>query len=573
MSNEDGTVWLVFNGEIYNHTALRRDLETKGHVFRTNCDTETIVHLYEEKGIDCVHDLNGMFAFAIWDERRRQVFLARDRIGIKPLYYTMAEGRLLFASEIKAILPERRVPRRVDQEALSLYLSFGAVPAPKTLFDGIMKLPAGHRLVVQADGQTRLESYWDAIFPQDRLAGETEEYYVQELRRLFTQSIERRMMSDVPFGVFLSGGIDSSLNVALMSQMMDRPVDTFSVAIQGDDASNEFTQARAVARHFGANHHEVTIAPRDFIEFLPRMAYHQDEPLADPVCVPLFRVAELARDNGTIVVQVGEGSDELFCGYRSFTRYLALDPYWRRFAALPGWIKRPIASVAKRAVSTHRASFIERAVRGEPLFWGGVEGLPEPLKHSMLNTFDGDNIVPAWVRRHYETRRQAGANDNLLDDMIYLELKHRLPELLLMRVDKMTMATSVEARVPFLDHELVRFALSIPPSLKFKNGQTKYILKQAARGIIPDWVIDRKKAGFCGSAENMVTPPVADAAEALVRQNSDLQDLLDWTPLYDFCDRTRRGDVRAGYHTWMLLNLALWHSVWIQQLEPEQLRL
>ena len=239
MSNEDGSVWIVYNGEVYNHAALRRNLEASGHRYKSRSDTETIVHLYEDKGVECVHDLNGQFAFAIWDEREQRLLLARDRIGIKPIYYTIAQGRLLFASEIKAILSQPGVPRRVDQEALSLYLSFGVVPAPRTLFEGIMKLPAGHRLVATANGETRVEQYWDALFPKDQPPCESEEEYAQELRRLFSLSIERRMMSDVPFGVFLSGGVDSSLNVSLMSQMMDRPVDTFSVAIQGDGASDE----------------------------------------------------------------------------------------------------------------------------------------------------------------------------------------------------------------------------------------------------------------------------------------------------------------------------------------------
>ena len=570
MSNEDRTAWIVFNGEIYNHTELRRNLEAQGHRYSSRSDTESIVHLYEEKGVECVHGLNGQFAFAIWDEREQRLLLARDRIGIKPLYYTIADGRLLFASEIKAILSQPGVPRSVDQEALSLYLSFGVVPAPRTLFQGIMKLPAGHRLVATADGETRVEQYWDALFPEDQPPCESEEEYAQELRRLFSLSIERRMMSDVPFGVFLSGGIDSSLNVSLMSQMMHRPVDTFSVAIQGDGASDELAQARAVAQHFGANHHEVSITSKDFLDFLPRMAYHQDEPLADPVCVPLYHVAELARRNGTIVVQVGEGSDELFCGYNHYTRYLALERAWGMFAALPSWVKRPVAGVAGRVLNPIRATHLERAASNSPIFWGGVVGFSESAKRAMTDGAASNGAAAAWVMGHYNARRQAGANKSLLDDMIYLELKHRLPELLLMRVDKMTLATSVEARVPFLDHEFVRFALSVPAHLKYKDGQTKYILKQVARGLIPDWVIDRPKAGFCGSAVNMVNGPVVDAAEALVRRNGDLRELLDWRILSDLCARNRRGDASTGYHIWMLLNLALWHSIWIQEKEPEQ---
>ncbi|MBI4203258.1 MAG: asparagine synthase (glutamine-hydrolyzing) [Chloroflexi bacterium] len=564
MSNEDGSCWIVFNGEIYNHAMLRPGLEARGHRYKTRSDTETILHLYEEQGADCVDSLIGMFAFAIWDQKKRQLLLARDRIGVKPLYYTMMDGRLLFASEIKGILAYPGVHREVDQEALSLYLSFGAVPAPKTLFQGISKLPAGHRLVTQANGQMRLERYWDAVFPEDGYTQRSEEECTEEVRRLFAQSIERRMMSDVPFGVFLSGGIDSSFNVALMSRMMDRPVDTFSVAVEDDARSDEREPARAVAEHFHANHHEVVITPQDFVDLLPTMAWHQDEPLADPVCVPLYHVAKLARDNGTIVVQVGEGSDELFCGYRDYTRQMMLGPYYNAFCALPGIVKSPVAALGERFLSRGKGLYLQRAARGAPLFWGGVTGLPEATKRTMLNGYGTDDAAIGWLEGQYGTRKAAGGRGSLLDEMIYLELKQRLPELLLMRVDKMTMANSVEARVPYLDHELVRFALSIPPGMKFKNGQTKYILKKAARGILPDWVIDRAKAGFCGSASNMVHGPIVDAAVALVRNNGALRDLMDPQPLLDLCERNKRGDAATGHHIWMLLNLAVWHCVWIQ---------
>jgi asparagine synthase (glutamine-hydrolysing) len=570
MANEDASCWIVFNGEVYNHAALRPGLEAKGHRYRTRSDTETILHLYEEQGAECVQNLIGMFAFAVWDQNKRELLLARDRIGVKPLYYTISEGRLIFASEIKAILAYPGVSRQVDQEALSLYLSFGAVPAPRTLFQGISKLPAGHRLIARADGQVKLERYWDAVFPEDGYTRLSEEECAQEVRRLFAQSIQRRMMSDVPFGVFLSGGIDSSFNVALMSKMMDRPVDTFSVSVRDDAVSDELPQARAVAQHFRTNHHEVVITPQDFVDLLPRMAWHQDEPLADPVCVPLYHVAKLARDNGVIVVQVGEGSDELFCGYRDYTRQMMLGPYYQAFAALPKLVKAPAAALGRRVLSPGKALYLERAAQGAPLFWGGVSGIPEPAKMAMLNGYGDSHLALDWLRSQYQERRDAIGKGSLLDEMTYLELKHRLPELLLMRVDKMTMANSVEARVPYLDHEFVRFALSVPPGMKFKHGQTKYILKKAARGILPDWVIDRAKAGFCGSASNMVRGPLVDAAVALLHNNQALRDFMDWQPLLDLCQRNRNGDYSTGYHIWMLLNLAVWHAVWIQGAELER---
>ena len=571
MSNEDGTVWIVFNGEIYNHADLRRELEARGHVYGSRTDTESVVHGYEEWGADVVHRLRGMFAFAIWDEDKGELFLARDRIGIKPLYYTQRAGRFVFASEIKAILSQPGVERQVNEDALDLYLSFAAVPAPQTLFDGVYKLPAGHRMWVDAGGHVRVERYWDALFPEDQGKKLPEAFYVERLRELLQESVRLRMMSDVPFGVFLSGGIDSSLNVALMSQLMDRPVDTFSVAIRDDPRSDEFSHARRAAQHFGANHREVVIDSSDFLRFLPRMAYHQDEPLADPVCVPLYYVAELARRSGTIVIQVGEGSDELFCGYRSYARYLQIHPYWRRFAALPQALKRPLADLSARLLRPSWARYLLLAAANEPLFSGGAIGFTEGEKRVLLNGRLMPGKATGWVNHYYDVRREAGLDTGLLEDIIYLELKHRLPELLLMRVDKMTMATSIEARVPYLDQELVRFALSIPAELKCRNGRLKHILKRAARGLLPDDIIDRVKAGFCGSASNMVRGPIVDATESLVRRNGDLRALLDWTLLHNLCERNRRGDASTGFKIWLLLNLALWHLVWIQGIDPDRI--
>ena len=321
MGSDDGQVQLVFNGEIYNHADHRPSLEQHGHQYRTHADTETIVHLYEEYGEDCVDYLRGMFGFAIWDERREQLFLARDRIGVKPLYYTVRDGAFLFASEIKALLTHPLVARELDREALHHYLTFAATPAPWTLFNGIKKMPPGHVMTVSASGGIKMRRYWDPGAFREDDAPRPEWEYVERLREKLRESVRLRMMSDVPFGVFLSGGLDSSLNVGLMSELMDRPVDTFSVNIEGDDASDEFQWARRVAKEFGANHHEVTIDDQTFVDFFPKMVFHQDEPLADPVCVPIYYVADLARKNGTIVVQVGEGSDELFCGYTGWQQY------------------------------------------------------------------------------------------------------------------------------------------------------------------------------------------------------------------------------------------------------------
>lgn len=567
MSNEDGTVWIVFNGEIYNHAELRRELELAGHVYRSRTDTETVIHGYETWGEDVVHRLRGMFAFAIWDENRRRLFLARDRIGIKPLYYTWQQGRFLFGSEIKAILAWPGVEREVEPEALYHYLTLATTPPPLTLFRGIQKLAPGHTLTVYADGRSESRQYWDPLFPEDNLDGIGEEEIAERLRELLRESIRLHMMSDVPFGVFLSGGLDSSLTVALMSELMDRPVDTFSVAIRDDPRSDEFSQARRVAQHFGANHHEIVITPQDFVDFLPQMVWHQDEPLADPVCVPLYFVSRLARENGTIVIQVGEGSDELFAGYTGYT-FMA-DFYQRRyapFAALPHWLKQPITAAAECVLPARWVEYVRRAADGQELFWGGATVFSDRAKRRWLRNgyvHQPRSTHDSVVRRHYERFDAVRPGAPFLDRMIYLELKQRLPELLLMRVDKMTMATSVEARVPYLDHELVRFALAIPNSLKIRNGTTKYILKQAARGLIPDVVIDRPKTGFCGSASNMVTGVLLDYAERAITGSDWLRSVLDVEQVGPILAEHRVGRRDHGMAIWCLLNLALWHDIWI----------
>jgi len=310
MSLPDGSLWIVFNGEIYNHKVLRRELEARGHTFRSNSDTEVILHLYQEEGPALLNKLRGMFALAIWDVRKKQFWLARDRMGIKPLYYTFSQGRFIFASEIKAILAHPGVARKVDPTALYHYLTFLATPPPLTLFDGISKLPAAHSITVNEVGQTRLFKYWDAFDNNEPTLIDSPGDAPAALLHLLEESVRLRMVSDVPLGVFLSGGIDSSTNLALMSKTRSEPIDTFSIGYQMETRHNELPQARRAASLFNANYHETTIGEKELLKFLPTLIHHQDEPIADPVCVPLYFVAKLAKESGVTVCQVGEGSDE-----------------------------------------------------------------------------------------------------------------------------------------------------------------------------------------------------------------------------------------------------------------------
>ncbi|HEY6951273.1 MAG TPA: asparagine synthase (glutamine-hydrolyzing), partial [Bacteroidota bacterium] len=477
MRSPDGSVTLMMNGEIYNHLVLRKELEAKGYRYRSRSDTETVLFAYQEYGADFVDKLLGMFAIAIWDEKQKRLVVARDRIGIKPLYYTFVNGNFIFASEIKAILQHPSMRREMNEEALEHYLTFLITPAPMTLFKDIYKLEPGHRMIVDAHGDISKERYWEpvpaGVQPSIDFDGNpvresvlrsddypmTEENCIATIRKLLKQSIKDRMMSDVPFGVFLSGGIDSSTNVALMAELMDRPVDTFSVGIRDLEKYNEMQYARQIAKQFKTNHREVIIDQRDAFEFLPKLVYHQDEPLADPVCIPLYFVSKLARDNGTIVVQVGEGSDEQFAGYQWMLRELRFyGTAWKVFRALPASLRSIIFRSIAPAL-TNRRSFLaldyaRKGTEGDELFWGGAINFTETHKRGMYEADkrNGRNLSADLARQWHGEILGRDPNADYLKRMIYLEFKNRLPELLLMRVDKMSMATSVEARVPFLDH-------------------------------------------------------------------------------------------------------------------------
>jgi asparagine synthase (glutamine-hydrolysing) len=536
MSNNDGTKWIAYNGEVYNHAGFRSDLESKGYAFRSQSDTEVILHLYEEHGPAALHKLRGMFAFAIWDEQKQALFLARDRIGIKPLYYTFAGGQFIFGSEIKTILQHPAVRREVDEEALYHFLSFLTSPAPKTLFKGIYKLPPGHFALLNADGSLHIESYWDVF---DNVQAHPEwaaQDYGEALRAELRESIRWRMVSDVPFGVFLSGGIDSSTNVALMAEQMDRPVQSFSIGYAGQEDYNEFRYARQVAQHFGANHHEIIIDEDDLLNFLPGLVYHQDEPIADPVCVPIYYVSKLARDSGTIVIQVGEGADELFAGYTHWLDILHLyHGAWQLFSRLPRSMRRLAMAAAPLDRDSIRYEFVRRATVGEELFWGGAEAFGEARKSRLISAglrarlgdlSSWDVIKP--YRQRFESRSSnlAGVGD-YVNWMAYLDLNLRLPELLLMRVDKMSMATSIEARVPYLDHIFVGLAMSIPERIKLNGSTTKHLFKQAVRGLIPDEIIDRPKQGFAVPVDEWLETRLGHVMR---------QKLVDFTARTDYFD-------------------------------------
>lgn len=571
MADADGALRVTYNGEIYNHAALRAELEDLGHSFRSACDTEVILYAYKQWGIDCIHRFRGMFAFALWDAGAQTLWLVRDRIGIKPLYYAQHNGRLAFASEIKALLADPALPRAVDEDALFHYLSFLTTPAPQTLFQGVRKLPGGSLLCVGPDGAIDERRWWD---PLDEVGPEDtadEDAVARRVLAELREAVALRKVADVPVGVFLSGGIDSSANAALFSEGEDRPVKTFSIGYDRDYGTytNELDYARQVAEQIGAEHHELRLTRDHLTRILPRMIALQDEPIADPVCVPLYYVSRLAREAGVVVCQVGEGADELFWGYPNWKRALDLQHLSDRLP-VPGPLKalglRLLKALGKDASQPY--DWLWRSRHGWPIFWGGAEAFTQAEKMRLLSprlrrTFKGRSSWEAIgpIRDRWEAKlRASGAERSVLGWMTYLDLNLRLPELLLMRVDKMSMGVSLEARVPFLDHRFVGYGLSLPEPLKTKGGVLKHILKKAVRGLIPDAIIDRRKQGFGVPVHEWLVEGLGSEVRETIDRFLDATDLLDKDAVRQVLD-----DPRGRVHTWYILNLALW---WQHYIEP-----
>jgi asparagine synthase (glutamine-hydrolysing) len=570
MSNEDGSLWVVFNGEIYNHAAIRAELVSLGgHRWKTDhADTEVLLHAFEQWGIDFVHRLHGMFAFALWDARARQLWLVRDRIGIKPLYYSVHHGRLTFASEIKALLEDPDQPRAIHEEAFYHYLSFLTTPAPQTLFDGIRKLPAGTLLKVSADGTIGERRYWDVWDDVAPIEGASDGELAERILAELKHAVTLRKVSDVPVGVFLSGGLDSSTNAALFSEGESRRVRTFSIGYEREYQSyrNEFEYARTMAARIGADHREYRLSVDDLVDFLPRMVHLQDEPIADPVCVPLYYVARLARQNGVVVCQLGEGADELFIGYPNWLH--ARDRQRMDDWPVPTFVKKGgcIALNAMGYAHAWQYEYLRRGAEGVPLFWGGAEAFSEFEKQRLIaprlrSELRGLTSWQALAPIHDRFRARAWDRSPLAW-MSYLDLQLRLPELLLMRVDKMTRGVGLEGRVPFLDHRLVALAMSIPSERKVANGTLKHLLKTAVRGLIPDDLIVRRKQGFGVPVDELFQGRLAALATAELDRFCADTDLIDRAAVDDLM---RRGE---GSKIWYLLNLAMWWREYIARDAP-----
>jgi asparagine synthase (glutamine-hydrolysing) len=485
--NEDRTIWVVFNGEIYNFKFLREALERQGHRFYTDTDTEVIVHLYEQYGESCVDRMRGMFAFAIWDEKRKTLLLARDRLGIKPLFYTIVNGRLAFGSELKVLLQLPEIERKLSFSSINYLFSSMCTPSGESIIEGVHKLKPGHLLTASPRRALQVRQYWDVDFDPDYT--KTEEYFVERLRELLEESVRLRLIADVPLGAFLSGGIDSSSIVATMARLSSGPVKTFSIGFPDQDY-NELDYARKVARKFGTDHYELVVDP-NVIGIIDDLAWYLDEPFGDSSAIPTYMVSKLAAEHVTVVLS-GDGGDELFAGYDKYVR----ERRDRRVEQIPRPL-RQLAGLAGRAMQEGMKgrNFLRHlAFDGTERYFDTNILFREAEKISLFAEDAYEHIRKEDPRRAWAACMKNASH--WLSSLQYMDLKNYLPNDILTKVDRMSMAHSIEARVPLLDHRIVEFAATIPPELKLKGVTTKYIFKKAMEGILPDEILDRPKRGF-----------------------------------------------------------------------------
>jgi len=566
MAGPAGAV-IVFNGEIYNYRELRAGVT--GPTLRSDSDTEVLLRLYEQKGLRCLDDLNGMFAFALWDPAEQRLVLARDRVGIKPLYYTLMGGVFAFSSEIKALLTLPWVTAALDEEALSRFLTFNRVGAPRTMFRDIHKLDPGHLLLVGPNGIQRDEPYWEVDYGEPLPAAEQglATHVVEALRK----SIRYQMVSDVPIGAFLSGGVDSSGVVGLMAEASTAPVRTFTIGFDGAPDYDERQHARAISAHFGTQHHERLVQRQEIVDFLPRIVDIYDEPLADATSIPIWFISQLARETGTKVILTGDGADELFCGYRNWLQYQRLDGVYQLLRSLPAPARRAMAGLAgglDEDSALHE--ILGRAARRQEFFWGGAGAFKESTRRQVISPQFARQLAGTDVHRqvadyrHYFQRvAPASRQGSIVDWMVFVGLKDIVPNLYMYRADRLGMAHSIELRVPFLDHHFVRMALSIPAAFKVQGGEPKYILKRALESVVPREALYRRKQGFCVPLEHWMQQAIVDHLEARTTDFCAATGLFDAAGIRALVAQARAGKTNVVHGLWNIYFLMSWFDRWL----------
>jgi asparagine synthase (glutamine-hydrolysing) len=573
MANADGTIQVTFNGEIYNFPSLRDDLAKRGYSFRSRTDTEVLVYLYEEMGDKMVEFLDGDFGFGLWDDRLKRLLLARDQAGVKPVYYTEADGQFLFASEIKALLQHPAVRREVDEKALYDYLTYLIVPPPKTLFRHIYKLPAAGMLTLdlgQEHPEPKLRKYWEPLPGQIDIDHSDLDAQFEEL---FQRSVAKRLMSDVPVGVLFSGGVDSTLNTVFFQRMISpKRVKSFQVGMAGTTLYNdESPWAHAMAAQLGTEHHVIQITEQDLLTTAHNLVQHQDEPLSDPVCVPLYFVTKLAREAGMTVLHAGEGADELFCGYDNYRRFLHYhERFWKplnKVPALVSWLGFHLLHGTRTRQWGKVAAILRRRALGQEFFMSGATAYDEYGKAAILAPefrqrhadYDSFEIVAPLYRRMETCYPEA----TLLQKITFIELQLRLPELLLMRADKMAMANSIEVRVPFLDRDVINFALSVPEAYKLRNGVSKEPVKRLASHFVRREAVYRPKSGFGAPIQEWFRSQLGEHMHSLLAEdNVELEGYFDLATLK--CNlQMGPATVHQAFQLWVIYNFLLWHRVFI----------
>jgi asparagine synthase (glutamine-hydrolysing) len=562
MTNENGEVVVVTNGEIYNYRELAARLRRQGHTIATSSDSEVLVHLYEERGEDFVDELRGMFGSAVWDSQRERLVLARDRLGVKPLYYADVNGTLIFGSEIKAILQHPLLEIRPRLSALQQFLALKYVPSPATLFEGIFSLPPGHLLVCGRGGAS-VRRYWDVSFDHaERIESGSEDEAAERLEELLFDAVKSHLVSDVPFGAFLSGGLDSSTVVALMSQILDSPVRTFAVGFEGAGGSvSELPYARLVAKHWETEHHEVLISAKDFVDHLENVVWHLDQPIADEASLPSYMVSQLAAGHVKMILS-GEGGDELFAGYARYS----FERLSRYFAAIPSPLLTRLVASGDRLPRMRRAKIALRALseRNEARRLTAWFPLFNEERLGRLLTRETQSAVAGSISDPFAEQLCNTSAQDVVSRMLYVDTKLWLPDDLLARGDKMSMATSLEARVPLLDFPLVEFAASLPTSLKLRGKTRKYLLRKVAAKWLPEEVLTRKKEGFPtpvstwfrGEAKEFLRDHLAPSA--IVNRG-----LFDATYVARLLNEHERGVADHGALLYGLLNLELWFRCFV----------
>ncbi len=560
----DGTA-IVFNGEIYNFRELKKALPDFD--FQSDSDTELILALYQQKGADCVDDLIGQFAFVIWDPKKRGLFIARDRIGKKPFYFTSLGGNFAFSSEIRSLLSLPYVKGKLDEKAFYYFLTFGFVPPPMTMFDGIAKLEQGHSLWVDENGVGEPKPYWSVKF-QDTPNSETE--LIDAIRQQIERSMDLRMVSDVPVGIFLSGGVDSTGIATMMKARTDNPVRSFSISFADQPDYDEAADARATAKRLGLDHHERVVTRDDMRKMIGDIVGVLDEPLADPTCIPIYFLSEMASQKKTKVVLTGDGPDELLLGYRNWRRYYKAYPWFRRYSKLPGVLKSAGLSLGRKLTDSPRmVDMLYRANRGQEMFWGSASSFRESEKTGLLHPefaerarqWDCHDVV-AGLRADYD-RESGGFDGSDPNWMAYLGLRFMIPNFYMHRADRLGMHHSVELRAPFLDHNFVNLALSIRSEWKIRNNVPKYILKRAFEGLVPDKVLYQQKKGFCVPlrewGEDIMVSYIMENLDEVCSKSR----LLNKQALIAQVEEFKRGNSLLADNMWTLYFLIAWMQRWI----------